>query len=277
MQNFREKFQKHAWLYSLIIVAGYFALFVFPALGDSNAMGHGTGIDGVESMNSQLSLEIFLAVSVLVIIAAIGWWRSVVFHPLNPGGLKFAIAPAIFTAVLLLGAILAFGTEDKTIIQIVGLQQILILVTMTLLVGIYEETLFRGILLNAAITKFTPVTAVLITAVLFGAMHIVNYIGGQPLPDTVVQMIHAAIMGFMYGILVLRVGALWPVILLHGFWDATVALIGTASSAIATEAVTTTPSVSGYDPAAFMMMLPELFYGLFLLWRYTKWQRSRQA
>jgi len=275
MQKFREKFQNHAWLYSLLIVAAYFALFVFPTLGDSYALGRGTGINDVESMNAQLSLELFLAISVLIIIASIGWWRSVVFHPLNDGGLKFAIAPAIFTAFILFAISLTTNTNDTSILQIIGQKQLLTLIGMTLLVGVYEETLFRGILLNAAKIKFPPITSVVITAVIFGGMHIVNYIGGQPFPETVIQMVHAAIIGFMYGILVLRVGALWPAILLHGFWDATVSVVGSVSTTVATSAPPA--ATSAYDLAAFMIMLPELLYGLFLLWRYTKWQRNRQA
>jgi len=274
-RQFREFSARHAWPISLLIVAGYFLFFAVPAALKTDSFGQGTGMDDVSSMNDQLPTEFFLAASAVLIIVILGWARASGFRQVEPGGLKFAIAPAAFTGLLLGIAAVTASASGTSVFEIVGVQHLAVLVLMTLLVGVFEEGLFRGILMKGARTRFSPLAAVAITSVMFGLMHIVNYVGGQPLPGTIVQIIHAAVGGFMYGMLRLRIGALWPVILLHGFWDTTVATIGStfaglgeaAASAVQADAVTEN---SG-GLAAFVLMMPELFYGLFMVWVYKRW------
>ena len=279
MENFRELLNRHAFAISLLIVAGYFVVFAYPAIHSSKAFGHGESVSEVGSMISQLPLETGLVVSVLALIGILGWWRGAGFRKVNRPGLKFAIAPAIFTGLLLgVGAIFA-EVNGSSIWQIVGVSHLLVLLLVTLFVGIFEECLFRGILFRGAGTKFGPLTVVLITAVIFGSMHYVNFIGGQALGETTVQVIHAAIAGFMYGMLRLMIGAIWPVILLHGFWDATVSTIGATFAGIAESpaAATATETAAGINPGSFVIMLPELLYGLFLIWSWSRWNENQKV
>jgi len=189
--------------------------------------------------------------------------------------LKFALAPAAFTGLILAAAAYIASTCGKSVFEIVGVQHLAVLIFMTLLVGVFEEGLFRGILMKGARTRFGPLTAVLIASVLFGFMHIVNYISGQPLPDTMTQILHAAIGGFMYGMLRLRIGALWPVILLHGFWDMAVATVGSTVAGIggsgSSAGAVDAPVDKSADFTSFIVMMPELFYGLFMVWIWKRW------
>jgi len=180
----------------------------------------------------------------------------------------------IFTA-LLLGIVAVMARSSGTsIFEIIGIRHLAILILVTLLIGVYEEALFRGILLKGASTRFSILGAVMVSSVIFGLMHIVNFIDGQPLPETVIQIIHAAIGGFMYGMLRLRIGALWPVILLHGFWDMAVSVIVDTIPGISGVVVDTAAAAAPneqYSVGAFVMMAPELLYGLFLVWIYKRW------
>ncbi|MFV1966648.1 MAG: lysostaphin resistance A-like protein [Pirellulaceae bacterium] len=275
MKRIREYADAHAWAVSLLILAVYFVVFAIPALRDSNSMGRGEGMSDIASLNKQLPKEIGLVISVIALIAILGWWRGAGFRELRPGGLKFAVAPAVFTGLILAVIAIVAQMEGTSVLRIAGASNLLILVIMTLLVGVFEEALFRGILFKGAATKFGPLQVVLVTAAFFGAMHLVNFFTGQPFPKTVIQIINAAIYGFVYGMLRLRIGALWPLILLHGFWDTTVATIGTTIAGLTTgseaESDATVSASSGFDVGAFAMMLPVLLYGLFLLWRWSKW------
>lgn len=273
MKNLRATFEKHAFVVGLLAVAGYFAYFAYPALKSSQAFGHGEGLKDVASMNNQLFSEIKLAASILILIAILCWWRQSGFRKHNFGTLKFAIAPAVFTGLLLSIAAIVAEVNGTSVFQIVGVSHLLQLIVMTLMIGVFEEGLFRGVLYHGASTKFGPIKVVVITGVLFGSMHFVNFITGQAFQETVVQVIHAAIGGLMYGMLRLIIGAIWPVILLHAFWDLTVATIGSTFAGLAPPDATESAAAptGGYDIQSFVMMAPELIYALVLyyVWRKT--------
>lgn len=273
MQFFREFTGKHAFAISLLLVAGYFLSFVYPALHNSHAFGHGTGAKDVESMNKMLPNEVALVASILLLIAVLGWRRQAGFRKHNPGTLKFAIAPAVFTALLVIIAVVIAELNGTTLLKLVGVSHLMILLLMTLLVGLYEESLFRGVLFHGAATKFSPMVVVLVTAMIFGLMHIVNYVNGQPLNMTIIQMINAAVLGFTYGMLRLIIGAIWPVILLHGFWDAMVSIMGTMATGLS-EAGSAAQTSGSNNMAAFIMMMPALIYGLILVWVWRKRQNG---
>ncbi|MFQ6552496.1 lysostaphin resistance A-like protein [Aestuariibius insulae] len=144
-----------------------------------------------------------------------------------------------------------------------------------LVVGLFEELLFRGALLHGLRSKVPAVAAVLLAAVIFGLFHLVNWIGGQPLDITVAQVIGAAGGGVFYGALVLWTGSLWPSIFMHGLWDAAVTLDQTILDA---EGSTADPAQSApaLDPWSALLS-PELIYGLLLLglWGWRQRHRSK--
>jgi len=94
----------------------------------------------------------------------------------------------------------------------------------TLLVGIGEETAFRGIVLNSIATRTSVVVAVLASGVLFGLMHSVNAMIA-PVGDTVTQVIVTSVTGITFGVIYVASGGnLVLVICLHWLYD--FALIG---------------------------------------------------
>ncbi len=137
-----------------------------------------------------------------------------------------------------------------------------LLVTM-LLVGVYEEVLFRGIVFYGFDKKFGKLVAVLASSVLFGAMHYVNWVTGQELASTHHQVIHAAGMGLMYAGLRLHLGTIIFPILLHGYWDATVFLFGTLISSETAASANDSAFVSlflRYFDAAYGVLLVGLWF-----------------
>ncbi|MCR5609745.1 MAG: CPBP family intramembrane metalloprotease, partial [Lachnospiraceae bacterium] len=68
---------------------------------------------------------------------------------------------------------------------------------------------------------------IFITAIIFGAGHIYNYLfGTQDLADTIAQMIFASLMGIILGILYVYRGRNFILLgIIHGLWDATVTLL----------------------------------------------------
>lgn len=97
--------------------------------------------------------------------------------------------------------------------------QIIAVVTMAL-VGYVEEIIFRG-LLYKAIEKDSVKQAIIISAVTFGAGHIVNLLTGHGSIDTVLQMAYAIAIGFAFVMYFYKSGSLLPCIITHSVIDIT--------------------------------------------------------
>lgn len=84
-----------------------------------------------------------------------------------------------------------------------------------LCVGFLEELIFRGFLFKALCGDNLK-TAVIISAVTFGAGHIVNLLNGAELVSTLMQIVYAIAIGFAFTYLFLVSGSIWPCIICHG-------------------------------------------------------------
>lgn len=112
-----------------------------------------------------------------------------------------------------------------------------------LLVGICEEFLCRGWLLNEFLERFGDTKkgvwySIIISGFIFGLIHLGNiFTVGQAIPTTILQVINAAATGIIFGIIYYKTKNIWSVILLHGFWDFSLFLgeVAPVSSTIATE------------------------------------------
>jgi membrane protease YdiL (CAAX protease family) len=86
--------------------------------------------------------------------------------------------------------------------------------TSMLCVGFLEEVIFRGILFKA-LCKENVRTAFVITSITFGIGHIVNLLNGAALFSTLLQIVYAAAIGFMYTAVFYKGKSLVPCILSH--------------------------------------------------------------
>ena len=100
-----------------------------------------------------------------------------------------------------------------------GAAESALFVTGMLCVGFLEELLFRGFLFRA-LEKDSPDRAIFISSAAFGAVHIVNLLAGQSLPDTIGQIIFALAVGFALAILFYKGKSLVPCIAFHGVLNA---------------------------------------------------------
>lgn len=95
-----------------------------------------------------------------------------------------------------------------------------------LLIGIFEEILFRGILQNVAIDYTgcdTPRVAskgILLAGILFGCVHMINIVAGASIIPVLLQAIAVIPLGCLMGAVYFRSNNLWSGILLHALIDA---------------------------------------------------------
>ena len=86
-------------------------------------------------------------------------------------------------------------------------------------VGLVEELIFRG-LLYKALRRDGVKLAILISSLTFGLGHIVNLLNGAPVASTLLQIVYATALGFLFTLLFERSGSLIPCIVTHSVINA---------------------------------------------------------
>ena len=94
------------------------------------------------------------------------------------------------------------------------------MVVSMIFVGFLEEIIFRGFLFRA-MAKDNLKIAVVVSSVTFGIGHIVNLLLGEPVLGTLLQVVYASAIGFLYTAIFLTGKSLIPCILSHAFINAT--------------------------------------------------------
>ena len=83
-----------------------------------------------------------------------------------------------------------------------------------LCVGFIEEIIFRGFLFKA-MCRTNVKRAVIISSLTFGIGHIVNLLNGADVFPTLMQIVYAVALGFLFTIIFLKSGSLIPCIVTH--------------------------------------------------------------
>ena len=92
----------------------------------------------------------------------------------------------------------------------------LLMMAVKCLAAYVEELVFRGFLFRA-MAKTNLKSAVIVSAVTFGAGHIVNLLNTAGTLSVLLQVCYAIVIGFLYTVIVLRGGSLWPCVASHMF------------------------------------------------------------
>ena len=90
----------------------------------------------------------------------------------------------------------------------------------SLIVGLNEETIFRGLMLNGLAKLKGPMWAAVLSSLAFGAMHSVNVLFGADPVFLIGQMAVAFGTGMIMCAVTLRAGSIWPAVFLHFAIDA---------------------------------------------------------
>ncbi len=125
------------------------------------------------------------------------------------------------------------------------------------LIGIYEEFLCRGWLLNEFLERYGDTKkgvwlSIVASGVIFGLLHTINiYTAGMDIPGVIVQVCGAAASGVLFGAIYYKTKNIWSVVLLHGFWDFSLLL------------ASNTPAMS-FSPTVQSNVFVNLIFGLLL-------------
>ncbi len=108
--------------------------------------------------------------------------------------------------------------------HLLPLPQIVIFVATMAEVGMAEEFIFRGTILNLFIDKFHKTqkgiyVSIALSSIIFGIAHITNIFGGVSIKSALVQAVGAGVLGALLAAIYLRTKNIWVVVILHAFND----------------------------------------------------------
>ncbi len=89
----------------------------------------------------------------------------------------------------------------------------------SLLVGIGEEGMYRGILLGGFLRKMRPIVAIPLSSAFFSLLHLLNLLGGISPSDVMNQMLSTFLMGLFLGSVYLDTKNIGAPVLFHFLWD----------------------------------------------------------
>jgi membrane protease YdiL (CAAX protease family) len=213
--------ERGGWWRALILVVGYFVLYQ----GASLALGPiAPSIDDTESTGYVLffyALPIFVGGVILVVFGlSVGWLRELFGpQPIRGRGWMW-----IAVAVVLLFNVLRFATVDYAEVD---LGYVAAWLLAGLFIGFAEEVLTRGYVVNLMRKAgHTEIAVALVSAALFAVLHAGNLLSGQPLFNTLLQLLYTFAFGIcMYLALRVTGNLIWP-ILLHASTDPSIFLQG---------------------------------------------------
>jgi len=126
---------------------------------------------------------------------------------------------------------------EEYVQQLQALPPGLVVALVAVVPAVFEEFFFRGFLYASVQTRWNGGVAVISTALLFGAFHLV-----MPNPLAIERLVSSTLMGFVLGWVRLRAGSLWPGMLLHAANNAAAILLALYGPALALRGVGVTQS-----------------------------------
>ncbi len=256
-------------LTALIVLALFAAMFALPVLIHGPVdLSNAQGLIDLPLLLANLPAQALTCLLVLAIVAALGWWRQTGLNaPFDRRGLRLSIyitaIPLVLFAVI--AALLLSEEAGRG-----HLTMLLVILLFNLLVGLFEETLFRGIVFHGLRQAHGLWFAILASALLFGLFHLVNLAIGQDWHITLFQVVNATALGMFFCAIVLQSGNLWPAIILHAIWN---------SYAMAGQLAVTELPLDDLQPQALTIrpanyILP-LLIALAAVWIVILWQRRQ--
>lgn len=233
-------------------------------------------MDEPTELIDHLPLEALLFGSISLIITYFRLWKTIGSNVQINTGKQYVFIALAFPLLVLFSTILLTLLSGQTVDLAFSLSlgNILLLFVMTVLIGAFEELLFRGVLQNGLAQSLGPIKAVFLTALLFGLAHYTNWINGKPFLETSGQVFDAFFAGLLLGALKLVTKSIWPCILVHSLWDFFVFGYSAVESSL--------PSTR--DGALFipgtilaLILFAKPLFGLYLIANYWKENRKQVA
>ena len=171
----------------------------------------------------------------------------------------------IFAVCQLCGSLIYHSTQPSE--YIFDLSKHSLLGTGSIIPGIFEEILFRGVIVTILMGVFSKFRTVVISAIIFGGIHLLNLANpGYSTVWVLAQATWAFGLGLMYAYLFITTRTIWPPIVIHYFING---MVGVWLQGLGGQDLT-----SALWGIPFFGLLPA---GLTILWGHYLWKRWEAA
>lgn len=262
MEWMKKFSQKHIYIFSFTVV--FIAIMLLHIISDSFLSKSDNRLN--YSLYGILAYLIPL-IFVLIVCLLSGNISKIKFHKGNIGtGLLLGW---LFLTVGLYNFVSSYLSFDKSSISYPSVQKIIFFTLIMLLVGIFEEFLYRGLILNSMITRFGYnkagiVKSIILSSLIFGLGHLANLV---MFPDLVIrtasQIICASLNGILFASIYVRCKNIWAVAILHAVYDWLVKVSEIYHPVTITSAPVDISALSGIINVIFA--IPFALVGFFLL------------
>jgi membrane protease YdiL (CAAX protease family) len=265
--------RQHPRSVAFVVLGAFVLLIVLPYLiwGAVDATD-GTGIVNFDGLTSGIGWQATVAVVLVGIIWALDWFKVAGFHlQFDRVGLRSAYWVGAYPVVGVLGASIAVAMSPNIPNPVAIIAVVLLL---NLFVGLAEETLFRGIVFGALRQKHQLFTAICVSSVAFGMLHLVNLGIGQALSLTLFQVVNATALGALFCAIALQANSIWPAIVLHMVWNSFVMLAQAVAEA---DPVAYQPQADAAPLSMISFVLPVILFAIAALILRNYVRRTQQS
>jgi len=219
MRRFKVFAEFHPFLFVMIL--GFISVFLIILAYSWRELFQGSELNQYVGQSViQLASTLFL----IFILWRFGWLRDSGFTSIGRGQAWIIIILLLIYVlakdIYLMTGDFSFELSHPTLLFWLGLS--------SLITGLFEETVFRGVVLFSFIllwghSRSGMIKSISVTALLFGGVHILQ-LAENPVPQTVLTMLAAVLAGFFYGVILLHGRSIWIPIAFHGLHNAVVNL-----------------------------------------------------
>lgn len=206
-----KKERMNIYLFSILMFVAFVATFYIVHIFLSDYF-YTTLLTGMHTYD--IIGEAILAVLVFVVLLL--WKNSYVFTQKQE---KFTSSLRYGWFYILLGGffLLMFGSGLTDVPGIINTA------IFALLVGIYEEFLCRGWLLNEFLERYGDTkkgvwVSIIASGIIFGLIHFIN-VSSNGFAGTLTQVLNASATGILWGFIYYKTKNIWTVVFFHAFWD----------------------------------------------------------
>lgn len=213
MKKFKEFSTRHPYLFMVVIFPLIPYILIFLQMGIAKMLG----FTALGFRSFQDSTKVIAVLLYLLILWRFGWLRPAGFLSLGKRqAWLIMVAASVIELALTISAINGnFAWRNLTSLADPPAY---------MLVGLFEEFAFRGLILYAFLRSwedkhFGVLKAVLISSIIFGIGHLATVMTGNTLPGAIFQAASTTISGILYAALVLYGRSIWPAVIGHFLVD----------------------------------------------------------
>ena len=218
MEGFKQLATNHPHVFALIVTL---TLYLFATA--SFMLGMVIPAGGYKPHVGQIIGRLITILVFVFIIWRFGWLTSAGLTRI--GGWQQWLVLLVLVVYVVAAALYAYFGNFKLSIASPKMAGVVALSQLT--IGMVEETVYRGLVLYTFVrlwanTRWGLVASVLLSALFFGASHMVWVAFGKPVLQSTLLSLSAFESGVFYGAIVLASGSIWPAVILHGLVNAAV-------------------------------------------------------